>query len=334
MMPTRLTRTLAAPGLGFSLILSLLLIPSAALGATPNWNEESSITALPPEVLQGKVAGYRAVIKNSGPSNVVQLTVSATFTQGESGTGSTAEWVQLSKDGQQLACTAAQLAAASGCAVGPLSNQSSATLLVGFKTSATSTDDAGVLVQWTSVGVAGENDNSRGDVLAQASSTTISDDVQDFDGGISNLPNTPYMTNPLVGPSNLFATSYLAGAAFTPVILDDDEFLNACPVEPCWGNASENAIFLNINEGAAASTPFPVTFQVYKDAVPKGTNTKNLVVLHFFDDPDRVPNPEEIGNACPSGTPTTTCRTISWDGKTGTYTIVVWLFENGFVKFH
>lgn len=350
MMRKRFTRSLAAGGVGLSLILSMLAIPAVVLAATPNWTGAKA--ALPATVTPGEWAGYRATISNGGPSNISQLSLKVTFSQpfdaATSWDGSESPvYVNLVNNGVPLpaACGETPLSGPLSCTVGALNAGTAASITIAYDTDVPTTlpSTAGVKVEWTSVGLgSGDGDNSRGDVLTQTIETVLSADATNFDGGFSPEDDTTYATGQALGTLNLFGTRFTAENAFTPVALLDDVNGPACPAgKTCYGIGNANAIELTINEGTPFGALKPVTTTVYKDAVPKGASPNKVTVVHYFDEPklDTNGNPtilfESISAACPkNGAPTSACRTVSWDGKTGIWTITVWIGENGFVKYH
>jgi hypothetical protein len=336
----------------FSLLLSLTVasvaLPASTLAATPNWT--GTLEALPPVVAPGAVAGYRATITNPGQGNVSQLSVTASFSQPYNAatlpdTGPNPVYVKLVKDGVTLAgaCGDAPLSRPVSCTVGALNAGSTAVLVVAYQT--TGTAAAGVTVRWTTTGIgSGSGASSNGDVLNQFFDTnpataetppTSFDETSNFDGAFTTATGEPFATSGALGPGNLFVTSFQAGDAFVPVSVQDDANFASCPTgKTCYGTNTSNAVFLNINEGEPFAGLTPISIQVYKSAVPKGSNANNVVVVHYYDAGDPRP-PQLIANDCPTGvTPTTSCRTVAWNGKTGVYTITVWLAENGVVKFH
>jgi hypothetical protein len=156
-----------------------------------------------------------------------------------------------------------------------------------------------------------------------------------FDGGFTILADELFATSGTPGTGNLFVTSFHAGDAFVPVSVTDDANFAQCPTgKTCYGTLTSNAVLLSIDEGDPFAALTAISVQVYKSALPKGANASKVVVVHYYDAGDPRP-PQLIANDCPTGvTPTTSCRTVAWNGKTGIYTITVWLAENGAVKFH
>ncbi|HEX9635168.1 MAG TPA: hypothetical protein VGB34_06780 [Candidatus Limnocylindria bacterium] len=350
MTPKRSPRSLTTVWLALVVALAALAGPAMTLAATPNWT--GSLEALPPVVSSGAVAGYRATITNPGPSNVSQLSVTAAFSQpyvaaSLPDTGPDPVHVKLVKDGVTLAdaCGEDPLDGPVSCTVGALNAGSTAVLVVAYQTSGTAA--AGVTVRWTTTGLgSGGGDNSHGDVLNQffteANPPTSFNPSANFDGGFTEEPDESFATSGPFSASNLFTTSFTTEDAFVPVMVQDDTTaaFATCPEgETCYGQPTQDAILLSINEGEPFDALTPFTIKVLKDAVPKGSNVSRVVVVHYFDpgsfDPDTEPAYELISNDCPkNATPTGTCRTVSWDGKTGIWTIVVYLEENGVIKFH
>ena len=346
MIRQRVSTLLTTASLLLSLTAVSVALPVSTIAATPNWT--GNLGALPPVVAPGAIAGYRATITNPGPSNVSQLSVTAVFSQPYDAatlpnTGPAAGYVKLVKDGVTLAgaCGANPLAGPVSCNVGALNAGSTAVLVVAYQTSGTAA--AGVTVRWTTTGLgSGGGDSSHGDVLNQFFDTnpltlerppTAFNTTANFDGAFTTAAGEPFTTSGALGAGNLFVTSFLAGNAFVPVSVQDDAIFASCPTgKTCYGTDADNAVFLNINEGKPFDALTPISIQVYKSAVPKGSSASKVVVVHYYDD---ARPPQLIANDCPTGvTPTSSCRTVVWNGKTGVYTITVWLAENGVIKFH
>ena len=346
MVPRRSPRSITTVLLALILALAAMAGPAITIAATPNWNQSSSIVGLPPTISVDAAAGYRAKIVNSGPSSIPSLYVSAAFSQpfvatSAAGSGDPPIYVKLTKNGIPLvdACGPEPPVGAVSCTVGELTAGSTAVLVVAYDTDADIGTSAGVTVRWTTVGLgSGGKDKSRGDALTQTFQTTFGD--ADFDGEFTTEATTELETNQALNSTNLFGTKFTASGESIPVAIEDDASASfaACPAgKECYGKAGQDAILFSINEGAEFAALTPLTITVYKSAVPKNANVSRVTVVHYFTIPPPAPALpyESISNDCPkSGTPTGTCRTVSWNGSLGIWTIVVYLEENGVVKFH
>ena len=350
MIRQRVSTLLTTASLLLSLTAVSVALPVSTLAATPNWT--GSLETLPPVVAPGAIAGYRATITNPGPSNVSQLSVTAVFSQPYNATtlpatGPNPVYVKLLLNGVELAgaCGTAPLTRPVSCTVGALNTGSTAVLVVAYQT--TGTLAAGVTVRWTSSGLgSGGGDNSHGDVLNQFFDTnsetpelppTGFNSTANFDGAFTTEAGESFATSGVLSSTNQFTTRFTSSDAFVPVSVQDDTTTSAglapCPAtKTCYGLPGHDAIILNINEGAPLAGLTPFTIMVYKSAVPKNANVNNVTVVHYFTAP-HDPELELISNDCPA-IPTGTCRSVSWNGKTGVWTIVVYLEDNGVIKFH
>lgn len=350
MMPKRVTRSLAAGGLGLSLILSMLAIPSIVLAATPNWT--GSLDALPaildPLDDAGKptVAGYRATITNNGPSNISQLYVSAVFSQPyvaatPKGDGDAPVFVEIIKNGTAidvaLACGEDVYDAPLDCNIGALGAYGDVSLTVAYLTDG-SDDDAGITVRWESVGLgSGSGDNSRGDVLSQIFDddpdttdidppTQMSADGVDYSGRFLTSVGAVVDNAAINGASNQAQTIVHAPAAFIAVTVEDGADVDqTCPTgyTGCVLQASE----IHVGDGSNAYGLFKVEV-IFDKTILSGVNFKKLTVLHVLDDG----SVQEISQSR-SCNGTAICATsTSLPGGHAKFTM--YFDQNGFVKYH
>jgi hypothetical protein len=331
MIPKRMPRIFLVGAMA----IGLLATPLTTLAATPNWS--GAVVALPRTISPNDIAGYGSYITNGGPSNISQLFVTATYSDATS--NAHPNYVKLTLDGADItltACGSDPLSGPVSCTVGALNSGSTATLVVAYQTSGTA--DVSGTIAWTSVGLgSGSGDNSRGDVLTGTAITSFNTDGTNFDGGFPTAAQL-FQTSQSLGSGNLFGTKFNA-AAYEPVSLEDDTTFST-PGAPAGTTfyAGGKGVMLSIDNGV----PFgdgvfkKVTVTIYKDAVPKGSNVKNVTVLHYSSVAVNGVYPllESIGNDCPtSGSITSPCRTVSWDGKSGTWTLEIWINHTSGMKF-
>jgi hypothetical protein len=331
MIRKRLSRALSTLSIAFALLATTLATPAATLAAAPNWQDAGAV-AVPESIKAGKDAGFMATISNGGPSNISQLYADATFSQGTTATFAAA-YVKGSSasDPYVLVPNACTLGISVQCSFGALRANQSARIIVAFPTSTDATAPATVSVSWETTGLGStqcvdNGDNSHGDCLTQTASATANTSPN-FDGGFVTTNAESFATNSHFDASNWFATSFKAFKTGIPITLQDDAAGFPCPAgEMCYGTEGSNAVLLNINGGADFGSFKPVVVQIYKDAVPNGSNPKNVTVYHEGDAP--------ITADCPKkGNPTSACRTVSWSGKDKVWTIIVWINHNGGMKF-
>lgn len=358
-MPTRRpsSHPLASIAVGLAMLGSLLVLPASTIAATPSWETVPTpgyADAIPATISPGKAAGYGATIHNIGPSNISQLYADATFAQlgtaaadavyAEAfikGTGATDNFVKVDN-----ACT---LGVRVTCIFGSLRAGEYARLIVAYNTSGSS--DATATFTWQTTGLGSTQcdptttgDNSHGDCLTQSATTTFNG-TGDFSGGFTTAAAAEYATSDPVGPNDAFAASVKGPSqAYIPITIQDNAYYGACPEGfTCFAGTEDsstpgqkvNAVALNVADGQVFTTPFKVVVQIYKDAVPAGANAKKLVVVHYIVGGPHDGDVQLIDNSCPkNGPPATVCRDVSWSGKTGIYTVTVYLLENGYMKFH
>lgn len=344
MIPKRLFRILLAT----AMTLGLMSTMSVALAATPTWTLGTPVL-IPQAISPGASAGFAFTLHNDGPSNISQLYVEATSSQsGSAGYASVFVKGAGASDTYQPVGSCS-LGTRVECSVGALRADQTAKLIVAFPNTDVSTPPVAHVV-WETTGLGSSvcepdpGDQSHGDCKPQdwAASFNTSGD---YSGGFSTSAVADYLTNDPAGPNDWFAARLTGNdprLAFVPITVEDDTAYSGCPVATCFGSADDNAVALNVGDGISFTNPFTLTVNIYKDAVPNGVNAKKLVVVHYYD-PDKPHYDtngnrvyyEEIDSSCPKNkTPTSACRDVSWDGKSGIYTVVMQLFENGFVKFH
>jgi hypothetical protein len=342
MMPTRLSRTLAASGLGFSLILSMLAVPAVVLAATPNWSVEGT-QRLPEIVKQGEAAGFTTSIRNNGPSNIPQLSVTA-FSQQPYVAPATPTTVVNPGAGQQVPAYAAvfkngvELAGACPtplatpliCDVGRLTSGSVATLIVAFPTAGTAA--FGMHGWWESNGLGSSfctgSDNSRGDCLPfHSGATTISTDGNR--GGGFSIEAGDTVASSAFSASNRTFTQMTAPAGVKNVILTvaDDGAVVGDPACGDCVNLPTSELHLGDGSPLAPGTFMKVVIEFHKDAL-KGINFGKLTVRHYHTATEFHDVP--TSRSCNG---TAECATFqSLRGGHGRVTI--YLSQNGFVKYH
>jgi hypothetical protein len=346
MMPKRLTRTLAAGGLGFSLILGMLAIPTVVLAATPNWVSGPTVN-LPDIVKEGAAAGFATTITNNGPSNISQLSVTAfsdqPFEEQDEGTlvnpgdvdGSAVPvYAAVYRNGTELtgACPS-PLATPLICTVaGGLASGGVATLVVAFPTSGT--EDIGLHGFWQSNGTGSSfcvpGDNSQGDCLPfHSDATTVSDDGNR--GGGFSIEDGGLAESDGISSSNATSTSLKAPAGVKNVILtvaDDGAVTKLLTCSPECVDLPTSELHLGDGSPLAAGSFMKVVIQFHKTAL-KGINFGKLTVVHFDDEGNFL---EEVPTrkSCDGSSLCAMFQNISG----GHGQVTMYLNQNGFVKYH
>jgi hypothetical protein len=339
-MPTRLSRSLASFGLGFSLILSLLMIPSAALAATANWSIEGT-QRLPDIVKQGEAAGYATTIKNNGPSNIAHLSVTAFSEQPyvdvapttvvNPGNGQQVPvYAALFKDGIEVPGACPTLATPLVCDAGGLTANSVATLVVAFPTSGT--QPFGLHGWWQSNGLGSTfctaDDNSRGDCLPFHSGATIISTDGNRGGGFSVDDGDTAASNAFTA-TNLTFTSLTAPAGVKNVVLtvaDDGAVVNDPACSDCVSLPTSE---LHLGDGSplAAGTFMKVVIEFHKTAL-KGINFGKLTVRHYH-------TATEFHDVPTSRSCNGTAECAMFQNIAGGHgRVTMYLSQNGFVKYH
>jgi hypothetical protein len=344
MMPKRFTRSLAAGGLGLSLILGMLAIPTIALAATPNWATENTLR-LPDIVKQGEAAGFTTTIRNNGPSNISQLSVTA-FLQQPYGAPAEADdivnpgagqqdpvYAAIFKDGVELedACPT-PLDSPLICDVEGLTAGSVATLVVAFPTVGTA--NIGMHGWWQSNGTGSTfcedgGDNSQGDCLAfHSGATEISTSVNR--GGGFSIEDADTAASNAFTATNLTFTSLTAPAGVKNVILtvaDDGAVLNGGPTCSDCVNLPASELHLGDGSPLPTGTFMKVVVEFHKNAL-KGINFGKLTVRHYHTATDF--HDVETKKSCDGTAECAMFQNLS--GGNGRVTI--YLNQNGFVKYH
>jgi hypothetical protein len=317
-----------------------MAMPAATFGATPNW-EVTGAQTLPPTVEEDSVAGYAASIRNNGPSNISQLSVTVFFQQpfvaadddevvNPGAPGDAALFARVVKNGVTLAgACPATLTEPLVCNVGPLGAGGVATITVAYQTEGAG--QAGIHGWWQSNGTGSTfctpGDNSQGDCLPlHVGPTGISNDGN-FGGGFSVETGGVANTDG-ISASNLVSTTLTAPNGQKNLILTvaDETALTDNPA--CTGCiAGTFTTELHVGDGSAAFGLSKVVIDYHKN-LWKTANFKKLTVVHIHD--DLTSHEISFSNSC-SGT--TECATFgSLAGGHGRVTL--YLAQNGWVKYH
>ena len=344
MIPKRLTRTLAAGGLGLSLILGMLAIPTVVLAATPNW-VSGPTDNLPEVVKEGSAAGFATTITNNGPSNISQLSVTAfsdqPFDEVAEGTlvnpvdvdGSAVPvYAAVYRNGTELAgACPTPLATPLICTVAEgLASGGVATLVVAFPTEGT--DDIGLHGWWQSNGTGSSfctaGDNSQGDCLPfHSAATTVSDDANR--GGGFSVTDGGRAASDAFSATNLTSTELNAPTGVKNVILTvaDDGAVENDPACTDCVNLPTSELHLGDGSPLPSGSFMKVVIEFHKTAL-KGINFGKLTVRHYHNDGSF--HDIATKRSCDGTSECAMFQNIS--GGHGRVTI--YLDQNGFVKYH
>ena len=294
----------------------MLLGVGTVSAAPPNWS--MTVEKLPATVSPGSSAGYRITITNSGPSNIAALYLVS---------DKTAQPTYVSAPSQGSCNASGPLR----CAFGALGDDASAVVTVAYGTPVTG-NSFGVTFQANTTGqtFSDTKGRSHGDTLfsdPKVTSTAISGSG-DFAGGFA-IGQNAWANVQDVKRQNPQATSIVTPEVLIPVTIQDGITSGvACTIGACSGAFGQWSA-LSVAEGKAYESPFKVTLLVWGGAVPGGTSTDEVVVLHTTDGGSTY----VIDDACSpsSGAPTNAeCLTVTKVGSN--YRIEVWLFQNGFIR--
>lgn len=312
MFPKRLTRTLASFGLGTSLILGMLAVPTVVLAGVPNW--EASVQALPTAVTPGADAGYSVTIFNPGPSNISQLYF---YADGAPNPTYSAP--------SQGSCT--NPTGSLFCSLGALRAGDSATIVSAFPTPTSgSTFSVNFFFNTTGLG-SGGGDNSHGDELPAVGTTSLNSDPN-FAGRFVRDSLT-VANGPISGAGNQQSTAVFSPAANIAVTAADGSAVMNNPACPTGLTCVLETSQIQVGDGSAQYGLFKVVIRIDKTAL-KGLSVKSLDVVHLFDD---TTPPQQLGPCPKTGPITSDCATVS-SIPGGHAEATIWLSRNGYVKFH
>jgi hypothetical protein len=296
---------------------------------------------LPPTVEEDSVAGYAASIRNNGPSNIAQLSVTVFFQQpfvaadddelvNPGPSGDAPLFARVVKNGVTVvgACPAT-LTEPLVCKVGALGAGGVATITVAYQTDGTT--PAGIHGWWQSNGTGStfctSGDNSQGDCLPlHVGPTSISSDGN-FGGGFS-VETGAVASNDGISATNLVSTSLTAASGQQNLILTvaDESALSGNPA--CTGCISGTfTAEVHVGDGSAAFGLSKVVIDYHKN-LWKTVSFKKLKVVHIHD--DLTSHEIAFSSSC-SGT--SECAMFkSLPGGHGRVTL--YLAQNGWVKYH
>ena len=307
-----------APIRRFVSLLSVGLLAAIAIGvgpataATPGWKFINP-QKLPDTVSQNAVAGYSFTILNDGSSNISKLFLTDSYV------GKTAFFWNSRG-------TVCQTDPDLRCDFGALVPGDTIDVKVAYRVG---TGDFSTTFRLDSSGDPPGKNRSHGDTLPLPLTTDVVNDA-DF-AGTFTMDTATISDNQVLGRNNKQATSIDPPEAFIPVTIADDIDPDdvACTVDECATAFAEWSQLSVAGGKSYEPALFKVTLFIWGGAVPGGASPDEIVVLHTTD----LGTTDVISEACsPStGTPTNgECLTVTKVGSN--YKIVVWLFQNGFIR--
>lgn len=350
MIPARTRRSAVSLLATLGLLIGSVALPAATLAKVPNWdNAGSYVTALPPVVSTGTVAGYEVAIRNGGPSNIPSLYL---FNSDPAlVTAYVSDNTHCSTAGTPL-----------NCSFGALRKNETLTLTVAYQVPSVA-GSFGVDFVWNTTGLgSGASDNSHGDALTKHGATVVSNDANY--AGRFLVPGDPgfAQTDPNISVSNPQA-SYLSVNARGIGIGVGENNEDACPNAPglsCFGQATR----LTVGDGSAKYGVITLLVKLHRSEIPSQINAGNLGVVHVKDNGAL----EELPT-CNGPATNVPCKIVQVLGPTGMMTlahaggghdtcgdhhawsrkshgarscpssakdliVTIYLNENGYVKFH
>lgn len=311
--------------LSTALLATMLLGVGSVTAANPSWNV--SFDRLPNVVSPGSDAGWFVTVTNNGPSNINDLNIS--ITSEETGALPTYRSDLVLSSGGTESCSTATGALV--CNVGTLVDDGTVEFTVAFAVPSTDTGtfDLNIgLVAGTGNTDSDGPGRSRGDKRTFTDSTPISQSTN-FDGGFT-VDDFTYQTNQDVGRRNLQATTIENVGGFIGVTIEDGITTGVdCQVAAaatCFGEWSA----LNVADGASFSaSPFKVTLLISGSAVPGGTSTEDVVLVHELDNGTVEVIGDSADERCASAGDSASAECIFVTKVGNNYRIVAWLFQNG-----
>jgi hypothetical protein len=295
----------------------------------PSWTID--LERLPPSVAAGRNAGYSAVVKNIGPSNINALTLTVTPASTPNATPVYFSGLTWNVGGPGSCTETGKLV----CNLGTVVAGTSISFTVAYLVPANQggTFDVEFSLRAGTGDTGSDGGSSRGDSFAKTAKTGVNSN-QDYDGGFT-VGATTLSDNQSVGRNNKQATTLVSPESLIPVTIEDGITTGV----PCTGAACAGVFGewskMSVANGKTYGTPFKVTLLVWGGSVPGGTSTDEIKFVHVLDDPDPTdaipPVTQVIDTECDSTTSTPTnaeCLTVTKVGNN--YKIVVWLFKNGF----
>lgn len=303
-----------------AIVLSVVAFAPVA-AKQPSWTID--IERLPTAVTAGRNAGYSAIVRNIGPSNINALTLTVTPASTPNATPAYFSGLTWNVGGPGTCTATGKLV----CTLGTVPAGTAISFIVAYAVPANQggTFDVEFALRAGTGDTGSDGGSSRGDSFAKVAKTGVNSN-QNFDGGFA-IGQTTYSDNQNVGRSNRQATTLESPESLIPVTIEDGITSGVtCTGAACAGVFGEWSK-LGVANGKTYGQPFKVTLLVWGGAVPSGTKVEDVQFVHVLDDGTT----EIIDTPCtPStGTPTNAeCLTVTKVGNN--FKIVVWLFKNGF----
>lgn len=328
-------------GTGIILTAALALAAFGAgstAAANPAWTV--SFDRLPDVVAPGNDAGWFVTVTNNGPSQINDLNIMITAPDSDQALPTHISDLVLSSGGAETCSTSTGSLV---CNVGTVVDDGYVTFTVAFSVPGNQTGafplNIGLVAGTGDTGSDGPG-KSRGDKKTFVDSTPVSAS-SNFDGGfVVGSDDFAFQTNQNVGRRNLQATTLISPDNLIGVTIEDG-FTNL----PCDGTADPgtvhpacNSVFgewsaVNVDDGTEFSAPFKVVLLISGAAVPGGTSTGDIVLVHVLDDGTVEVVGDSASEICAdANTPATSGECIFVTKAGNNYQIVAWLLKNGTLR--
>jgi hypothetical protein len=323
----RLTAAFAVASLATALIL-----PLSALAAPPQGWSITSTNLSTEGVSNGSTAGFRVVVKNTGPSNISSLFLLA----GANANATTlitdnTVYLEAHDAGGPVSCTASN---GTLCAFGAVPPGREIDVTVAYKMPFTS-GGSSIWFGLNTTGVVTGANSSHGDVISSLQTVAILPaELAGDAAGEWTTPSDNTLANAPVGGTNLQQTGLRGLASYIGTYVQDGSTVSfTCPKATCKSKPFGQWSKVSVAGGQPQGAPFQITITIAKSQLPSNLSLSNVVVYHTLDNNGGTDIIGDIAAERCDGGPTSAnigqgCIDPSLDAA-GNLVIDVWVLRNG-----
>ena len=330
MTRTHLSRLTAAAAV--ATLAATLVGPLGALAAPPKgWSIDS--TNLSTEgVSVGSTAGFRVVVKNTGPSNISSLYLLAGVNKDATTLITDAPFYLEAHDANgPVSCTPGN---GTLCAFGAVPLGREITVTVAY-TMPFAYGGSDIWFGLNATGVVTGGNNSHGDVTSTLESVTIlpAELTADIAGKWTTQVDDT-LANAPVGGTNLQQTALHGLASYIGTYVEDGAAVAfSCPKATCKSKPFGQWSKVSVAGGQPQAEPFQLSITIAKSQLPNNLTLAGVTVYHTLDNNGGTEIIGDIAAERCDGGPTTNdigqgCIDPSFDAD-GNLVIDVWVLRNG-----
>jgi len=257
--------------------------PLGALAAPPQGWSITSTNLSTDGVSIGSTAGFRVVVKNTGPSNISSLFLLAGANKDATTLITDAPpYIEAHDASGSVLCTPRNGVL---CAFGAVGPGREIDVTVAYTMPFQTGSGSAIWFGLNTTGVVSGANSSHGDVISSPQTVTILLADQTDKAGKWTLQDNDSLANAPVGGTNLQQTKLRGLSSFIGTYVNDgpDVVPFSCPKATCKTKPFGQWSRVTVAGGQPQATPFQITITIAKSQLPNNVSLSNVVVYHTLD---------------------------------------------------